>query len=152
MDHQTLLIIAVPAAMVHVVEEYKFGWVAWANHFISGITVKQFMIVNIMFVMLCIVAAVLSSDSLLFGSSIFSLFLINSLAHIVPTIKQKEYSPGLFSAIFLFVPIGIIGYTGLLNEDLLSFDEFIISIMIGILWMSVPFIYQAIRVFHERKA
>ncbi|MFK5986624.1 MAG: HXXEE domain-containing protein [Pseudomonadota bacterium] len=152
MDYQTLLILTVPAVMVHVAEEYKLGWVAWANNFISGITVKQFMIVNMMFVMLCIVAAVLSRSSILFSSSIFSLLIINSLAHVVPTIKQKKYSPGLFSAVFLFIPIGLAGYASLLNKNLMSFDEFLISIMIGFLWMSVPFIFQAVRIIHEKKA
>jgi len=151
MEYHTLLIIVIPTAMVHIAEEYKFGWVEWAKNFISGITFKQFMIVNCLFVMLCIVAASLNKSFILFSSSIFALLLVNSLAHIATTIKQKKYSPGLFSAIFLFIPIGVAGYARILNDNLMSLSELVISIIIGLFWMSVPFIYQAIRVTSERK-
>ena len=90
MGYQTLLIIAVIAVFVHVAEEYRFGWVEWANGFISGITVKQFIIVNILFVILCIVATMIDEKHIVFSSSVFALLLINSLAHIAPTIKQKN--------------------------------------------------------------
>lgn len=151
MEYQTLLIITIPAAMVHIAEEYKFGWVEWANNFITGVTVKQFMIMNCLFVLLCIFAANLSRSVIVFSSSIFSLLLINSLAHIAPTIKQKKYSPGLFSAILLFIPIGVGGYASILNDDLMSLSEVVVSIIIGLFWMSVPFIYQAIRVTSEKR-
>ena len=151
MEYQTLLIITIPAAMVHIAEEYKFGWVEWANNFITGVTVKQFMIMNSLLVLLCIFAANLSRSVIVFSSSIFSLLLINSLAHIAPTIKQKKYSPGLFSAILLFIPIGVGGYASILNDDLMSLSEVVVSIIIGLFWMSVPFIYQAIRVTSEKR-
>lgn len=151
MEYQTLLIITIPAAMVHIAEEYKFGWIEWANNFITGVTVKQFMIMNCLFVLLCIFAANLSRSVIVFSSSIFSLLLINSLAHIAPTIKQKKYSPGLFSAILLFIPIGVVGYVSILNDDLMSLSEVVVSIIIGLFWMSVPFIYQAIRVTSEKR-
>lgn len=152
MDYQILLIIAVPAAIVHVMEEYKFGWVAWANNIISGITVKQFMWVNALFLTICIAAAVSSTRYPLFSSSIFSLLLINFLIHFMPTLIQKKYSPGLFSAVFLFLPIGVIGYQNLLAQRLISSGELMISVALGFLWMSVPFIYQAIRSAHARNA
>ncbi|HMK60143.1 MAG TPA: HXXEE domain-containing protein [Dissulfurispiraceae bacterium] len=142
---QTLLIIAVPAAMIHVAEEYKYGWVSWSNAFISGITIKQFIVINAMFVILCIIAAISSRGFIAFSSSIFSLFLINSLVHIAPAIKQKQYSPGLLSAVFLFIPIGVVGYTSLLAHDLLSLKSFMFSILLGLLWMSIPFVYQILR-------
>jgi hypothetical protein len=150
MEYQTLLIIAIFAAIVHVIEEYRFGWVEWANDFISGITVKQFMVVNTLFIVLCIIAAMSSNKFIVFSSSIFSLLLINSLAHIAPTIKQKKYSPGLVSAVLLFVPICLAGYKGLLTMNIITYQEFIISIILGIFWMSGPFIYQVIRITSEK--
>jgi hypothetical protein len=150
MEYQTLLIITIPAAMVHVAEEYKFGWVEWANNFISGVTVKQFMVINCFFMLLCILAAILNKSLMLFSSSIFSLLLINALAHIAPTIKQKKYSPGLFSSILLFIPIGILGYVSILSDNSMSLSELVISIIIGLSWMSVPFIYQAIRIIYKK--
>jgi hypothetical protein len=152
MEYQSLLIISVVAAIVHVAEEYLFNWIEWANELISGITVRQFMLVNFLFIVLCIGAAILSSKFIVFSSSIFSLLLINSLAHIAPTIKQVKYSPGLVSASLLFMPIGIVGYTDLLGNNIITIKEFVASLLIGVLWMCVPFIYQAIRITNERKA
>jgi len=111
MEYQTLLMIAVVAAIMHVAEEYRFGWVEWANGFITGVTVRQFMIVNVLFVILCVLAAMLNKKFIIFSASIFSLLLINSLAHIAPTIKQIKYSPGLVNAVFLFIPIDVLGWT-----------------------------------------
>jgi hypothetical protein len=152
MDNHTLLIIAIPAAIIHVAEEYKYGWVTWANSFTSGITIKQFIVFNTAFVFLCVIAALLNRVFIVFSSSIFSLFLINSLVHIAPSIKQMKYSPGLFSAVFLFIPIGVAGYSLLLNQGILSLKYFTLSILIGIFWMSIPFIYQALRLAYKRKA
>jgi len=152
MEYQTLLIITIPAAMVHITEEYKFGWVKWANSFISGVTVRQFIIINCFFMLLCILAAILNKSLMLFSSSIFSLLLINSVAHIAPTIKQRKYSPGLFSAILLFIPIGTVGYSSILSDNLMSLSELGVSIIIGLFWMSIPFIYQAIRITSEKRA
>lgn len=146
MEYQTLLIITIPAAMIHIAEEYKFGWVEWANNFISGVTVKQFMVINCLFMLLCILAAIQNKGLMLFSSSIFSLLLINALTHIAPTIRKKRYSPGLFSAILLFIPIGIFDYASILSDNSMSLSELVVSIIIGLFWMSVPFIYQAIRV------
>ena len=74
------------------------------------------------------------------------------MAHIAPTIKQRKYSPGLFSAILLFIPIGTVGYSSILSDNLMSLSELGVSIIIGLFWMSIPFIYQAIRITSEKRA
>ncbi len=103
-----------------------------------------------MFVVLCIITTIINEKHIVFSSSIFALLLINSLVHIVPIIKQKRYSPGLVSAIFLFIPIGIIGYIDLLNNNLMTIKKLMISILLGVLWMSVPFVFQMIRIIIKK--
>lgn len=151
MDYKTLLILAIPSAIVHVAEEYKFGWVAWANNFVDGISVRQFLYFNVLFLSLCILAASVSEKYPLFSSSIFSLLLINIAVHFVPTVIQRKYSPGLISAIILYLPIGFLGYRNMLNQNVISHDELLTSIGIGFLWMIVPFIFQATRLVLARK-
>ncbi len=146
MDYKALLILVVISAFIHVVEEYKFGWVEWANGFFSEITVKQFMVINVLFIVLCVIAALIGKKHIVFSSSVFSLLLLNALVHIAPTIKQRTFSPGMVSAVFLFVPIGIMGYVNILSNNLLTIYQFMISILLGVLWMSVPFIYQVVRI------
>ena len=150
MSHQIFLIFAICAVLIHIAEEFKFGWIEWANSFISGITVKQFAIINILFLILCFTAIFINNNSMIFSASIFSLLLINSLVHIAPTIKQKKYSPGLYSAVILFIPIGTFGYIHVVTNNLVTFNELIYSILLGICWMSIPFIFQIIRIMIEK--
>lgn len=149
-EYQTLLAISGFAAIVHVAEEYFSGWVDWANEFVSGVTVRQFLIINALFISLCSLAAILSRKYIVFSSSVFSLLLINSLAHIAPTIKHRTYSPGLMSAVLLFIPLGVFGYTTLLSNNIISNQNFLASLFLGFVWMSIPFIYQIIRISKQK--
>jgi len=107
---------------------------------------------NILFVILGIVAAMINEKHIVFSSSVFALLPINSLAHVATTIKQKKYSPSLISAVLLFIPIGVVGYTGLLSNNSMTILELMISMLFGVLWMSAPFIYQVVRVASEKRA
>ena len=144
MEHRTFLIVAVFAVIIHILEEYRFDWVKWANDFIPGIAFGQFIIVNALFVILCLMAAIVGGGSIVFSSSIFSLLLVNSLIHITTTIKLGKYSPGLVSAVLIFIPLGLYGYNNLFKQDMITGKEFMISMFVGILWMSFPLIYHLI--------
>jgi len=152
MDYQTILILATLGAVIHVAEEYKYGWIKWANKFIPGVTVKQFMVVNVLFIILCIISVFVGNKNIIFSSSIFSLMLINALVHIGPAIKQKKYSPGVYSAASIFIPLGVFGYTKLFKDGFLSLNDLAFSFAIGFLWMSVPFIIQITRIMCERRS
>ena len=95
----------VGAALVHIIEEYVGDWLGWVQRFVPGVTMIQFVIVNAVFVILCIAGAAVGTRSLVFGLSIASLIFINALVHIMPTVRTRHYSPGSVSAILLYIPL-----------------------------------------------
>ncbi len=151
MAYRTLLIISSIAAIIHIMEEYKCGWIEWASGFVAGITRKQFIVINILFLLLCIAAISVAEKNIIFSSSIFSLLLINTIIHIAPTIRQKRYNPGLFSAVLLYIPTGIAGYIHLYRNHLITNQQLLFSALLALLWMSVPFLYQALRIMRKKE-
>jgi len=147
--YKIILYLALVSAIIHIFEEYRYNWVKWANSFINGITIKQFFAVNFLFIFL-IILAISNYQSIIFSSSIFSLLLINSLFHILPTIKQKRYSPGLFSAVVLFIPVSLFWYIYLITNNLITTNKIVYSFLLGFFWMSIPVLFQIFRIFKQR--
>ena len=90
------------AAVLHVVEEYVFGWLDFTrglegrvlSRFTPGIDLAAFSIVNALFVLLCIAGALVGMDQPFFSLSIAALLLINTVMHLVPMAVVRRYSPG----------------------------------------------------------
>jgi len=137
----SLLILAF--AIIHVAEEYFLGWLSWVRQFTNGITRTQFFLWNSAFVLLCVVGLFYSSPT--FRLSIASLLLINVLVHLIPTLIRRQYSPGLASALLLYLPIGAYSYFSAIRHTLASNHQVLASIPLGAFWMSIPFLYQQTR-------
>lgn len=130
-------------ATIHVAEEYFFNWLSWVSQFTNGITLFQFLFWNAAFLLLCVVGVFTSSP--VFKLSLASLLLCNVLVHLVPTMLRRQYSPGLVSAIMLYLPLGSFAYFSAIRHTLATNNQVLASIPLGALWMSIPFLYQAIR-------
>ena len=134
----SLLILAF--AIIHVAEEYFFDWLSWVRQFTKGISRTQFFVWNSAFVLLCVIGVFYPSPT--FKLSIASLLLINVLVHLIPTLIRRKYSPGLASALLLYLPIGTFSYFSAIRHILASSNQVFASIPLGALWMSIPFLYQ----------
>lgn len=104
------------AALVHVFEEFVFpggfetefkamlsrinlqvtnSWLIFTNLlFLSGVVITQF------------------SNSVFFGFTIISVAFINGLLHLGKSIHVRRYFPGVISACFLYIPLGIFSIIG----------------------------------------
>src|SRR5690606_14781624 len=69
------------AALIHVAEEYWGGFLGLMQQRVPGVTLRQFLIINALFVLLCIIAAVVGTNNLVLSLSVASLILINALIH-----------------------------------------------------------------------
>lgn len=136
----------IAAAILHILEEYFLGWLEWARNFISGVTLAQFVVINVLFLILTVLAAIMDAQCTILRSSVFALVLFNALVHIVPTIRQRQFSPGLITALLLCLPLGLLGYFLLLSSGSLTLRGLGWSILTGLGWMSVPFLFQAVRI------
>jgi VIT1/CCC1 family predicted Fe2+/Mn2+ transporter len=134
----------VGASLIHICEEYYGGWIRWVQKYATGVTSLHFVAVNFVFVCLCIAAS--TSNSLLAKLSIASLIFINSCIHIVPTIFFKHYSPGIWSAIVLYLPLSFLSFYSAWNNGNLSIQNTLLAVLIGLLIMAFPITAQFIRI------
>lgn len=137
------------ASIIHIFDEYFGGWLIWVQKYAKGVTKNQFVFVNSLFVILCVCASI--GNSLIFKLSIASLIFMNALIHIIPTVVFKHYSPGIISAVILYIPISIYAYYSAIISNEVDAKRTVLSIIIGIILMSVPIIAQIIRIKYLQK-
>jgi hypothetical protein len=131
------------AAVVHIIEEYLFpgGFteafrklLPRASHLF---TVKFHILVNVIFILMCFIAALIGQANLILSLSVFGLIFTNAVLHIRGAIIQKGYYPGVISGIFIYIPIAIYAYSIFINSKQLSWIQAIISFLLGALYMGV---------------
>jgi len=135
----------VVAALAHIAEEYFGGWLNWARRYIPGVTLAQFAIVNAVFVGGCVAAAVIGTSNLVLSLSIASLVFINALLHIASALAMKRYTPGLASAVVFYLPLAAYAYYDAARTQQLLLAEGAWAALLGAAWMSVPLVFQALR-------
>jgi len=120
----------------HCFEEYPF-FPQWATkHF--GITSKPWyvythVVLFIMIVSICHNAANAEPQTwhqVALLSLIWSL-ACNTVFHIISSIAFKEYSPGLVTGAFLFIPAIVYMSYFSLTQDILNLEQFLVAMIIG---------------------
>jgi hypothetical protein len=77
-----------------------------------------------------------------FGLIIAALMYINGIFfHILPTILQRKFSPGVITSILLFIPISSWIYYGAYLDGVLNILTLITSLILGALLMAAPIIF-----------
>lgn len=119
--------LVVGAAVVHVLEEYFKGFIDQMKSFAPESTKQLFIIVNVvnaLFIILCILAAIINKAIPFFSLSIAGLLFINAEIHIYATVRHKKYAPGLVSAVLLYIPLGFYAYYLYNEAGLLTLSDF----------------------------
>jgi hypothetical protein len=109
------LALAMPVVFVaHVVEEAP-NFVAWFNSLVSpGISQQSFLSVNavglaVTIGVACVLAFVPGRGSVLVGVAWLGfLMLANAIVHIMATLVLERYSPGVFTATLLYLPLSFL--------------------------------------------
>lgn len=96
---------------IHMVEEFCFGFVPWANRYFGRFDWKQNLIGNFIY-LVCVAAAcylyyVDPTKYLWVGMSAAMWILSNAFLHISSTILGREYSPGVVTATVFYLPSGV---------------------------------------------
>lgn len=142
-----LMWLATAAYGLHVLEEFELDWRNWARA-VVGLPVEwsDFYVVNSLVIVLGIVAANLAAHWPAVALSFPALMLINAtFFHVVPTIRTAgRFSPGLFTAIVLFYPIGILCYSRAVADGV-GAEGVIGSLVIGALLMASPIVLLKIK-------
>jgi hypothetical protein len=105
-----LLWLFVPAFLIHVAEEWFADFPGWLQQ-IAGrpVPMPAFLLINGVAMLSLIVAIRAATRNEVFGwmaVAIATIVLVNTGSHAAGTAFTQSYSPGLISAVVLYVPLG----------------------------------------------
>lgn len=142
MNHEIWLWVATAAYGLHALEEFMLDWKTWANKVLKlPVDWPIFYVVNALVIVLGIVAAVIGWRLPALSLTFPALMLINAVFfHILPFVVKKKYSPGLASAVVLFLPLGIWLFYGAEKDGVLSAMTVVGAFALGAALMAYPII------------
>lgn len=148
MDLSHWLWLATAAYGVHALEEFILNWRDWARSII-GLPVDwgDFYCVNFLVIVLGVSAANLAEAAPGVALGFAGLMVINALFfHILPVIRTHgRFSPGLFTAVVLMLPIATGCYVTAARAGLASAGTVLLSLMIGAALMATPIVLLKIK-------
>ena len=133
--------IATAAFGAHVVEEAVLDWPDWVRAVGKAkVDWKSFYLVNAAGILWGIVCAEVANSMPMVALSLPALLLINAtFFHVAGFIAGRgRFSPGLFTALLLYYPIGIWCYKCAYDTGVLTRANLIGSLLLGALVMSAP--------------
>jgi hypothetical protein len=125
------------ASALHVVEERRMGWQGWAGATFGprlGVIPSwlDFWATNMLLLVFGFSAASVGWRAPGFALAFPAVCLINAvLFHAVPSLLAWRPNPGLFSALALYLPLGIWAYAAAGSDGQLGAVNVILSIVIG---------------------
>ncbi len=137
------LLVGTAAYTLHAFEEFELDWRDWARAVIKlPVEWHDFYVVNFSVIVLGFIAAGLALGLPWLALSFPALMIINAtFFHILPMIRTAgRYSPGTFSAVILFYPIGIATYWSAANAGVLDVWAVVGSFVVGALLMATPIV------------
>ena len=109
-----LVYLQIPIYMLHQYEEHAGDrFRLWVNHMLGRgdvlTPIATFWINSLLVWLLDLVALYLACFvDLSLGLIAIYLPMLNALGHIVPWILKRQYNPGLYTSIFVFLPVGVL--------------------------------------------
>jgi Protein of unknown function with HXXEE motif len=149
-----LLWLATACYGIHILEEYQLDWRDWARSALRlPVEWSDFYVVNALVIVLGIVAANLAEWPAI-ALAFPAVMLINAaFFHVLPFIRMRgRFSPGLFTAVVLFFPVGIACYWRAAADGTLSTAVLVVSLVLGALLMASPVILLLVKdkpYFHQ---
>jgi hypothetical protein len=140
MNHEVWLWVALAAYAIHVLEEFMFDWKGWANHVLRlPVDWPGFYVTNAVVAVLGIVVGQVGWRLPAIALAFPALMLINAVFfHIVPFVVTRKFSPGLITAIALFLPLGIFLFVGAHEDGVLTTANSFGAFVIGAALMACP--------------
>ena len=110
MEANLIFWIALVAYAMHILEEFTYDWKTWAQKILKlDVDWNSFYVTNVIVLFIGVACAQVGWAHPTFSLIFPALMVVNALFfHILPYIRSgRKFSPGLITAIFLFLPIGI---------------------------------------------
>ena len=101
---------ALAAYALHILEEYSYDWKTWAQKIIKlDVDWNMFYINSLVVLFFGLCCAEVGWAHPTFSLILPAFMLADAIVgHVIPYVRSKrKFSPGMFTGIFLFLPIGI---------------------------------------------
>lgn len=134
-----LLYLHLPAYMIHQYEEhendrFRTFFNATIGHGREALSLREVFLLNVPGVwgLICtsILLAYFSRPGL--GLLATYLILINGVIHVGQAIRFKRSNPGLFTAVLIFLPLGITTLMSLMNTELVTGVDHVVGLSVAI--------------------
>ncbi len=141
---------------LHMVEEFSFGFVEWANRYFGSFDWTQNLIGNSLF-FVCVASACYlyhkdSTRYLWLGISAAMWILANAFLHVSCSLLGSEYSPGVVTATAIYIPGGLYFLLSWARKGLLTWKNVTFSFVLGgMIFMLIPTFARAVH-FHAQLA
>ena len=144
-NHQYMLWIATIVYLIHMMEETIYGWLEWTRRvFHIDATWPEFAVVNAFVAILGICCAAIGWKKTWVALVFPGLMLTNAIVfHIGAAIVSRTFSPGMITAVLLFLPTGFLCYRAAAVDGVLRRRDVLLSAIVGFLLMCLPAILQA---------
>ena len=132
------------AYAIHVLEEFAFNWRDWARGVLHlPVEWNTFYITNALVMVLGVTAAEVASQAPTLALGLPALMLINAtFFHVAPFLLTKgRFSPGLFTAVLLFYPMGIACFRAAHAQNGLAGVTLAEAFLLGALLMATPIVF-----------
>jgi hypothetical protein len=126
---------------IHIIEEFFYDWKSWAQNVLKlRVEWSGFYVVNTAVLFIGVACASVGWSYPAFALTFPALMLINALFfHILPMIISRKFSPGLITALVLFIPVGIKSFSIAVLSGV-PVKAITLAILAGILLMAYPII------------
>ena len=137
MSHAWILWVLTSAAALHVVEEHGFGWQGWAvstlgPRFGVWVSTTAFWVTNASMIIFAVSASAIGWQAPGLSLGLPALLLVDAAwGHLRPTVQARRPNPGFFTAVLLYLPIGIWGYLAAGQDHVLSVATVVLSAAVG---------------------
>ena len=157
MLHDYLLWVCTMAYGIHMIEETIYDWHGWVQRVLKvPAEWSEFYLVNAIVGLLGISCALVGWRNPAV-SLIFPAFMVVNaiLFHIVPVLVTRVFSPGVITAVVLFLPVTAWTYWGAWTDGVLHARDVLVSGVLGVLAMFFPIVLQKtkhLRFFRQAEA
>jgi hypothetical protein len=140
MEPNYIFWVALVAYAVHILEEYTYDWKSWAQKVLKlDAEWDNFYVTNVLVLFIGLACAEVGWSHPTFSLMFPALMLVNAIFfHILPYVRSnRKFSPGMLTAIFIFLPIGIKSFTMAMDLQVLP-KSMLIAAAGGVLLMAWP--------------
>lgn len=142
MTHEYLLWIATLAYAVHVMEEHEYNWRDWARGVLHlPVDWATFYLTNAVVIVFGVACSMIGWQLPELSLTLPALMAINAIFfHILPTVAKRRFSPGLITAVLLFLPIAWWTWRGAAADGVLTTRALLCALAGGALIMAYPIV------------